>query len=226
MQNVMATLNKLSLRQRVRLELAVLALLTMAFLWWFPQRPMWVNALLALFALALVAANWRYTREVVWQAHAIEDNAQAQAWRITIIATGIIIAALLVTGITLGYLQSGWSGVWTRFTNPNALLALGVYLPWAIVQQTLFQVYLLGRLLAVMPTAVAITITGVAYSLVHSPDWTIVIVTAGTGVLWSTLYYRYRTLLPLALSHAALGTAFYYWVYGKDLFLSWQQGLS
>jgi hypothetical protein len=45
-------------------------------------------------------------------------------------------------------------------------------------------------------------------------------VTAG-GTLWSVLYFRYRQLWPLAVSHALVGTTFYYWVYGHDLASRW-----
>jgi len=40
--------------------------------------------------------------------------------------------------------------------------------------------------------------------------------------VWSFLYYRYRLLLPLAISHAALGSAFYYGIFGHDLAMEWK----
>jgi hypothetical protein len=41
------------------------------------------------------------------------------------------------------------------------------------------------------------------------------------GSVWSLIYARSRTLLPLACSHAVLGAALHYWVFGRDLFQSW-----
>ena len=63
--------------------------------------------------------------------------------------------------------------------------------------------------------------TGFGYSLVHLPDYGTTAATAVSGVVWSYLYFRYRRLLPLALSHALLGCAFYYWVCGQNLAPEW-----
>jgi hypothetical protein len=38
----------------------------------------------------------------------------------------------------------------------------------------------------------------------------------------SLIYYQYRLLLPLAFSHAALGSAFYYGIFGHDLAAEWR----
>jgi hypothetical protein len=101
---------------------------------------------------------------------------------------------------------------------------LVLYLPWALVQQTLFQFYLLGRLRALLPYAHPFflsILTGVLYGLVHlRGNLASVGVTAVTiigGIFWSYSYYRDRYVLPLAISHALLGSTFYYWVYGRDL---------
>jgi membrane protease YdiL (CAAX protease family) len=39
--------------------------------------------------------------------------------------------------------------------------------------------------------------------------------------VWSTIYYRTRALLPLAASHAVLGSVLHYWVFGNDLLRRW-----
>jgi hypothetical protein len=46
-------------------------------------------------------------------------------------------------------------------------------------------------------------------------------VTLLAGVIWSASYFRDRKLLPLAVSHAALGTTLHYWVFGNDLLQRW-----
>lgn len=93
---------------------------------------------------------------------------------------------------------------------------------WAYVQQMLFQFYLLGRLLTLLPRLLAVALAAIGFSLVHCPEWGVVAATAGLGALWSLLYYRYRRLLPIAISHACLGAAFFYWIYGQDLALEWK----
>jgi membrane protease YdiL (CAAX protease family) len=64
-----------------------------------------------------------------------------------------------------------------------------------------------------------------AYSFVHLPDIGVTLAAAVAGIFWTFLYRRYRVLLPLGLSHALLGSTFYYWVYGQDLFMVWKEML-
>jgi len=93
------------------------------------------------------------------------------------------------------------------------------------MQQTLLEFYLLGRLLALLPRQfrlVIMMITGMCFGLVHLPDVWTALVTVVAGTIWSFMYYRYRQLLPLAFSHAALGTAFYYGIFGHDLAAEWR----
>lgn len=71
-----------------------------------------------------------------------------------------------------------------------------------------------------------ILITGLSFSLVHLPDVWTMLVTAIAGPIWTFIYYRYRRLLPLAVSHAALGTAFYYGICGHNLAQEWQSAVS
>ena len=97
-------------------------------------------------------------------------------------------------------------------------------LPWALLQQTLFQFYLLGRLRTVIPTRsplFAIVLTGISYAMTHLPDLTVALVTSLMGVFWTSMYYRFRMLTPIALSHAVLGTGFCYWIYDRDLLDDW-----
>jgi hypothetical protein len=62
--------------------------------------------------------------------------------------------------------------------------------------------------------------------LVHLPDVWTMLVTALAGPIWTLIYFRYRRLFPLAVSHAALGTAFYYGICGHNLAREWQAALS
>ena len=100
-----------------------------------------------------------------------------------------------------------------------------MYLPWALLKQTLFQFYLLGRVCTLCqsfhPLAQSL-LNGLIFGLVHTSDIRIALVAALGGTLWSFLYLRYRRLWPLAISHALIGTTFYYWVYGYDLASRWR----
>jgi hypothetical protein len=130
----------------------------------------------------------------------------------------------LIGGI-VAYKGGGWPAVAERVFNWRIPAAFGCYLPWALMQQVLLQFYLLGRLLALFPKQlrlVTMLITGICFGLVHLPDVWTALVTVLAGAVWSFIYYRYRLLLPLAFSHAALGTAFYYGIFGHDLAQEWR----
>jgi hypothetical protein len=130
----------------------------------------------------------------------------------------------LIGGI-VAYKSGGWSAVGSRIFNWRILAAFGCYLPWALMQQTLLQFYLLGRLLALFPKRLLFLpfiITGTCFGLVHLPDIWTALATVAAGAVWSFIYYRYRLLLPLAFSHAMLGSAFYYGIFGHDLAAEWR----
>lgn len=214
-----------TLRRRVATELVVLAALTALFLLLFPRRSLLIDGSLALVALALLAADARFTRRVVWAQFPAAVPQGAPRWRRCLLAllppTGVLVFAFLVAGLMLGHRQGGWAEAWARVLKPGMVPAMAFYILWALLQQTLFQHYLLGRLRTLLPAPAAIVLTGTAYGLVHLPDPSLTAITAVAGIFWTWLYNRYRLLTPLAFSHAVLGTSFYYWVYGRDLAEVW-----
>jgi len=214
-----------SLRGRVLAELGTLTLLTVVFLLVFPDRPMGVDVGLALFALALIVTNARYTRNKVWARFPPHGGRpdRRHAFRVLGLWTGLGLAVLLAGTVVAGLVRGEGAGLARRILNPRLLAAIAIYLPWAWLQQTLFQFYLLGRLRVLLEPhrTAAVVITGAAYSLVHLPDVAVMAVTAAAGVVWTRTYDRDRVLSPLALSHAVLGSTFYYWIYGKDLVALW-----
>ena len=214
-----------SLRHRILIELFVLGVLTIVFLALFPKRPIYIDVLLALFALCLIVSNARFTKNSVWAQFPPEEELHTRVRRSYLLTSAVtipVILAFAAIGLVLGYKESGWDGAWARFLNYHLPLAFTLYLPWALLQQFLFQFYLLGRLLTLFPTPVSVVATGMAYSLVHLPDIGITLAAAAAGIFWTYLYRRDRVLLPLGLSHAILGSTFYYWVYGHDLFSAWK----
>jgi hypothetical protein len=221
----------MSLRSKVAIELSLLALLTTAFLLLFPKRNPWIDLGLASVALLGIAASGRYTRNVVWAGSPppstpprLKKCIKLTAW-ITLPA----ILVFVVVGGVLAYRQGGWPAVVERVFNWRLLAVFAVYAGWALIQQTLFQFYLLGRLLALGPKnwpLLAVGLTGISISLVHWPDVYTMVATAAAGMVWSFIYFRYRFLVPLAVSHAALGCTFYACFLGQDFVAEWQQLLA
>ena len=153
------------LRTRVLFELVSLAAGTVLFLLLFPNRTTVVNMTLAALAMLGLVANRRFTRDRIWArfpTHGDRSERRRKASKAVAVITSVGVLVFLVTGAVLGYRQAGWPGVAQRFTNWNILIAFAAYLPWALLQQALFQFYLLGRLLVIQKTWAAIVLTGLA----------------------------------------------------------------
>lgn len=213
-------------RRRAAVELLILGVLSSGFLVLFPRRPIFVDLGLALFALGLVLLNANYTRAQFWGQGPVEVG--RAGWRrcvlVTMTLTVLVILVLFLVGVVIGYQGAGWPGVKARILHPYIPTAVLLYLPWALIQQTLFQFYLLGRVRALCPSLHPLeqsALNGLIFGAVHSTDIWIVLLAALGGTLWSFLYLRYRRLWPLTVSHALVGTTFYYWVYGYDLASRW-----
>jgi hypothetical protein len=205
-----------AIRHRTFLELAILAMLTTGFLYLFPQRGTAVNIGLALLAMGMIALNRGYTTEVVWGSFPPQEGL-AERRRGSIRATGLFTLACVLLLALAGAHQGGVQALLT----PALLWTLPAYIAWGLLQQYLFQFYLLGRLLLLMPPSIAVALTGSAYSLVHVHDPVTLLACLPAGVVWTALYYRYRILVPLGFSHGILGTCFYLWVRQRDLLGDW-----
>jgi Type II CAAX prenyl endopeptidase Rce1-like len=217
----------MSVRSKVAVELGTIAVLTTIFLVLFPKRNPAADVLLAGFALVCLGISAGYARKVIWAASppVVSENRFKRCTAVTLWLTVPTVVLFLLIGGVVAYKDGGWPAVAGRVFNWRILAAFGCYLPWALMQQTLLQFYLLGRLLALFPKGyvfVPMMITGTCFGLVHLPDVWTALVTVAAGTLWSFLYYRYRLLLPLAFCHAALGSAFYYGIFGHDLAAEWR----
>ena len=213
-------------RHRAAVELLILGLLSTGFLALFPHRPISVDLALALLAVALVLLNAGYTRSHIWGLWPVEVG--RTDWRpcvlVTMALTVLVMLVFLLIGVAIGYQGADWPGAKARILHPYLPTAVLLYLPWALLQQTLFQFYLLGRVCTLCPSLHPLAqslVNGLVFGVVHTTDiWILLLATLG-GTLWSFLYLRYRRLWPLMVSHALIGTTFYYWVYGYDLASRW-----
>ena len=77
----------MTIRRRVAVELATLAVLASTFLTLLPERPVWVDALLGLVAVTLVVATARTTREQIWAPATARRDPVRHAWRDLLIGT-------------------------------------------------------------------------------------------------------------------------------------------
>ncbi len=216
----------MSIRRSVALELAVVAAAALAFVATFRVRPLYVDFALAAAAVGLIALSARRST-ALWTTAAPAGAVPRRvrdAWLASASFTAVALAALAALGAFLGgsaTLSSADTPFAERLANWHVLITIALYFPWALLQQYIFQHYLLARLLQLVPVPLAIVLTAGAFSSVHFPRWPVMAVVLVAGAVWSLIYRRWRTLLPLACSHAVLGSALHYWVFGRDLLEVW-----
>jgi hypothetical protein len=214
----------MSIRTSVALELAAVGVAALAFVATFRVRAPYVDLMLAAAAVALIALSARRST-ALWDAGPRREESRIRdAWLASAAFTATALAALAALGASLGgsALLGGEATPFAeRLANWHVLLAVALYFPWALLQQYIFQHYLLARLLQLVPPPVAVALTAAAFASVHFPRWPVMAVVLIAGTVWSLIYARWRTLLPLACSHAVLGSALHYWVFGRDLLDVW-----
>ncbi|UCE89807.1 MAG: CPBP family intramembrane metalloprotease [Pseudomonadota bacterium] len=200
-----------SLRRRAVIEVVTLAIATPMFILLAPHSgPLYV-VMAALF-LVFVGLNAREIRTAVWTGPLSAGN--GWCWYS---ARSILLLTALVVAVFFGwYLLSEHEA-----SFGNMLLTIAIYLPWALVQETIFLFYLLGRLRVLFPATSPVALSavnGTAYGAVHWPDPWVGVLAALIGAIWAYSYFHHQRLLPIAVSHAVLGATFYYLVVGRDLF--------
>jgi membrane protease YdiL (CAAX protease family) len=213
-------------RRRAAVELLVLGLLSSGFLVLFPRKPISLDLGLALLAASLVLLNANYTKTHIWGQWPLKVGHAdwCRCVLVTMALTVLVMLIFLLVGVTIGYQGADWPGAKARILHPYIPTAILLYLPWALLQQTLFQFYLLGRMCTLCPSLHPLAqslLNGLVFGAVHITDIGVALLAVLGGTLWSFLYLRYRRLWPLAVSHAVIGTTFYYWVYGYDLAGRW-----
>lgn len=199
-------------------ELAAIGVATAAFVASFQVRPSYVDFALAGAAVALIVLSARRSRRL-WALAGPAAPDGARAWRTVLSFTAAALVALAIAGAIAA--QRDGSSALSRFGNWHVLAAAALYLPWALLQQYIFQFYLFGRWLRIVPLALAVALTAASFAAVHFPRWPVMAATLVAGGVWALAYLRWRRLLPLAVSHALLGTALHYWVFDNDLLARW-----
>jgi hypothetical protein len=154
-----------ALRIRVAVELGVLALLTALFLWLVPHdgntQTQFIYVGMAIAGLGLIGFTAKETEERIWGP--VESPPFDRVRRCAINMSALTIPPVVlffIFGILARYFN--WAGIaeamngsytGTSMISFHFLIVLAVYLPWALLQQTLFQFYLLGRFRALLPWA-------------------------------------------------------------------------
>ncbi len=148
-----------------------------------------------------------------------EDPMLLMAWGMTRRELGW--GCLAACGLTLpaaGFLLllgrlSGHAVPW------HAASVVILYLPWALVQQVALQGILLRGLERLLPSSTAVLGAALLFSGAHLPDLKLCVLTFVGALGWTVLFRFRRTVWPLVVSHAVLGTLAYIAVLGRDPWL-------
>jgi hypothetical protein len=114
------------------------------------------------------------------------------AWRSAAVASACLALVLI--------LAFGFRG------SEHSVKLILSYLLFALAQQWLLQkIVLQGCLRAGIGDSRALFISASLFALWHTPNFALMVLCFGAGLLWCTLYLRHPRLLPLACAHAVLG---------------------
>jgi hypothetical protein len=176
-------------------------------------------ALEALVAFAIIMAyvwKWRFTHPMFWFpvvglifASQVAHGRGAAALGLRIENFGICLRrfgpALIVLALTMFA-----AGLVLRTIRPigvgPAMLSFVLSLPWGLFQQYLLIGYFLTRFEAVLSRSGAAILTSALFSVVHSPNWFLMLATpvAAYAAIW--VYRQQKNLYFLGLAHGTSGT--------------------
>ncbi len=160
-------------------------------------------------AAAVVWAAWivrrRRHQPRLLSAWGLCDPGDAAAW-------GRAVGLTLLSAVGLVVLRPSGGPALPAHAAAVCLL----YLPWALVQQVALQGILLRGLERLVPAPRAVAGAALLFAAAHLPDLRLGVLTAGAALAWTVLFRLRRSIWPLAVSHAVLGTLTYVVVLGRD----------
>ncbi|HET6604160.1 MAG TPA: CPBP family intramembrane glutamic endopeptidase [Xanthomonadaceae bacterium] len=129
-------------------------------------------------------------------------SGSARAWLRALVLTAAGLA-LIVAAVGFVAARPEWPG-WP----PGMGGRLGRYALWAALQQVLLLHAIVPPLRARTGSAtVACVVAGIAFGLLHTPNFALMLCTMTAGMAWAWLGLRERAVLPLVCSHIVLGSA-------------------
>ncbi len=123
--------------------------------------------------------------------------------------------ALLFVGPLLFLLARGY---FTMVLPSHFYYTLGLYPLWGILQQLVFQGFVLENFRRLGAGWVSIPLTALFYGFVHWPSPFMLWATGVAGLGFSTLYWFHRNVIPIGVAHGILGACLFYLYLGRDPF--------
>jgi membrane protease YdiL (CAAX protease family) len=171
---------------------------------------------LAIFAIIMLYIwKWRFTHPSFWlpivalilvSQVAHRDRARALGFQARNFGICVRRFGPALIGLALAMLSAGLLlGTIRPIGFEQGIQSFALYLPWGLFQQYLLNGYFLTRFETALSRNAASIVTSVLFSVVHSPNWFLMLITpvAAYGAIW--VYRRYKNLYFLGLAHATIG---------------------
>ncbi|MCS7181591.1 MAG: hypothetical protein NZ869_00520 [Thermoanaerobaculum sp.] len=139
-----------------------------------------------------------------WHSWFVVHQPRGAGMWLLVLGTTVAVALCLAVGVVTGGGR----------LEPWLVAMLAVYTPWGLVQQFFLQEVLARQLDAHLPRRGKALAVGL-FAAAHLPDAAVAAVVLPAAAFWVWVYPKVGSLLPLALSHALMGTAFFAGVQGR-----------
>ena len=131
-------------------------------------------------------------------------------FKIVAILGVIVILGIVIFGVYIKPIK--WS--------VHVFFVLLVYPIWGLIQQFLVMSLFAGNIkdlsIKHIGDKLIIVFTSIMFSIVHYPSMNLMIATFIMALIYSTLFLRYRNIIPLGLFHGVIGGLFYYVILNRD----------
>jgi hypothetical protein len=138
----------------VVLELCAIGLAALVFVATFQVRPPYLDFALAAAAVALIVFSAARSRRFWELQRSVDATGARGAWKAALVFTAA--ALVVLAGVAVLVARPAGTPAAERFGNWHLLVAAALYLPWALLQQYIFQFYWFGRWLRLVPVPVAV----------------------------------------------------------------------
>eukprot|EP01084_Bolivina_argentea_P150246 262397_1 len=99
----------------------------------------------------------------------------------------------------------------------DLILMFLLYPLWGVIQQFLIQGMIAVNLTKLRVNYyLVIFLTACSFTLVHWPDWLLMVATFCVGLTFTPIFLKYKCLYPLGIYHGWCGALFYWLVLDKD----------
>ena len=138
-----------------------------------------------------------------------------------------MIAPLAVIALTLFILYGLRSG--KMILNWHIIPSLILYPLWGIIQQFLIMALLAGNLDTLknesVPRYLTILMTAFVFGIVHFPYYLLIVGTFLLAIIYALVFLKHRNLWVLGLFHGWLGSFFYFFVLGRDAWMTFVESI-